>query len=110
MSNPGLVKRIDEHRGNDKNSHAFQHSVNSNRAFVTLDDFTVRNLGYKHSKFKRKISAAVFIKRNNRTNLNKQDTSVPLKLFNEDFNTFEVELFFVFTFDINFPISDNISG
>ena len=73
-----LVERIDEHRGRDKNS---QHSVNSNHAFVTLNDFTFLNSGYKHSKFKRKISEALFMK-SNRPNLNKQDTPVPLKLFN----------------------------
>ena len=42
-----LVERIDEHRGKDKNSHVFQHSVNLNHALVTLDDFTILNLGYK---------------------------------------------------------------
>ena len=61
--------------------HVFQHSVNSNHALVTLDDVTILNLGYKHDKFQRKISEAVFIK-SNRPNLNKPDTSVPLKLFN----------------------------
>ena len=76
-----LVERIDEHRGKDKNSHMHQHSVNSNHAFVTLNDFTFLNSGYKHNKFKRKISEALFMK-SNRPNLNKQDTSVPLKLFN----------------------------
>ena len=34
-----LTERIDEHRGKDKNSHV--HSVNSNHALVTLDDFTI---------------------------------------------------------------------
>ena len=76
-----LIEQIDEHREKDKNSHVYEHSVNSNHALVTLDDFTIVNSGYKHNKFKRKISEALFIK-SNRPNLNKQDTSVPLKLFN----------------------------
>ena len=76
-----LVEPIDEHREKDKNSHVYEHSMNSNHALVTLDDFTIVNSGYKHNKFKRKISEALFIK-SNRPNLNKQDTSVPLRLFN----------------------------
>ena len=102
-----LVERIDEHRAKDKNSHVYQHSVNSNHALVTLDDFTILNSGYKHNKFKRKISEALFIK-SNRPNLNKQDTSVPLKLFNWDFIAFKFKFFFVFFFYINFPKSNNI--
>ena len=85
-----------------KNSHVFQHSVNSNHDLVTLDDFTSLHLGYKHNKFKRKISEASFIK-SNRPNHNKQDTSVPSKLFNWDFNHFLSWLFFVFTFESTFP-------
>ena len=41
-----------EHGGKDKNSHVYQHSVNSNHALVTLDDFAILNLGYKYNKFK----------------------------------------------------------
>ena len=82
--------------------HMFQHSVNSNHDLVTLDDFTSLHLGYKHNKFKRKISEASFIK-SNRPNHNKQDTSVPSKLFNWDFNHFLSWLFFVFTFESTFP-------
>lgn len=83
--------------------------MNSNHALVTPDDFSILNLGYKHNKHKGKILEALFIK-GNRPNLDKQDTSVPLKIFNWDFNTFEIELFFAFTFDINFPKLNNISG
>ena len=56
-----LVEKIDEHRGKDKNSHVYQHLVNSNHALITLNDFTILNSGYKHNKFKRKISEALFI-------------------------------------------------
>ena len=55
--------------------------MNSNHALVTPDDFSILNLGYKHSKHKRKILEALFIK-GNKPNLNKQDTSVSLKIFN----------------------------
>ena len=40
-----LIERVGEHRGKDKNSHVHQHSVNSNHALVTLDDFAILNLG-----------------------------------------------------------------
>ena len=108
-----LVERIHGHRGKDKNIHVYQHSVNSNHALVTLDDFTSLNSGYKHNKSKRKICKALFMK-SNRPNLNKQDTSAPLKLFNWDCIPFKFFLFlfffffFDFTFDINFPKSSNI--
>ena len=56
-----LVERIDEHRAKDKNSHVYQHSVNSNHALVTLDDFTILNSGYKHNKFKRSLYPFSFL-------------------------------------------------
>ena len=99
-----LVERSDDRRRKYKNSHVYQHSVNSNHGLATFDDFTNPNSGYKHNKYKRKISEDLFIK-SCRPNLRKEDTSFPLNLFNWDFNTFEVESFFVFTFDINFPKS-----
>ena len=73
--------------------------MNLNHALVTLDDFTILNSGCKHNKFKRKISEALLIK-SNRPNLNKRDTSVPLKLFNRDVIPFKCKLllFFVFFF------------
>ena len=82
--------------------HMCFNSVNLNHDLVTLDDFTILHLGYKHNKFKMKISEASFIK-SNRPNCNKQDTSVPLKLFNWDLNHFLSWLFFVFTFESTFP-------
>ena len=41
----GLVEQIDEQRVNDKNSHVYQHSANSNNAIVTLNDFSILNSG-----------------------------------------------------------------
>ena len=56
------VERIEEHRGKDKNSHVYRHSVNSNHDLETLDDFTIPNSGCKHNKCKREISEDLFIK------------------------------------------------
>ena len=77
-----------------------QHSVNSNHAFVTLDDFILLNSGYKHKKFKKKISEALFIK-SNRLDLNMHDTSVPLKLqiSQSDFICTESILFWLYGFE-----------
>ena len=69
-----LLEQIDEHRRKNKKSHTYQHSVNSNHALLTHDDFTILNLGYKHNKFKRKISEALFIK-SNKPNFYKYDIS-----------------------------------
>ena len=56
-----LVERIDERRGKDKNSHVYQHSVNSNLTLVTLDDLTILKAGYKHNKFKRSLYPFSFL-------------------------------------------------
>ena len=55
--------------------------MNSNHALAALDDFTILDSGYKHKKYKKKNSKAIFIK-NNIPNFNKHDISVLLKLRN----------------------------
>ena len=55
-----LVEWIDEHRGKDKNSHVFQHSVHLNHALVTLDDFTILNLGYKQQVQKEDFWGSIY--------------------------------------------------
>ena len=66
-----LVELIDEYKGKIKNSHVYQHSLNSNDALLFIPD----------NKYKEKILKALFIK-SNRPNLSKQDSSASLKLFN----------------------------
>ena len=44
-----LVERSDDRRRKYKNSHVYQHSVNSNHGLATFDDFTNPNSGYKRS-------------------------------------------------------------
>ena len=48
-----LVERNNKHRRKDKNSHLHQLSLNLNHTIVTLDNFTILNSWYKHSKCKR---------------------------------------------------------
>ena len=76
-----LIERVHKHSGNDFNSHIFKHSIETDHPTVTIDDFCVLKTGYHHKKFRRKLSEALFIKQNKRA-LNKQEASVPLKLFN----------------------------
>ena len=66
-----LVELIDEHKRKIKNSHVYQHSLNSNHALFFIPD----------NKYKGKILKALFVK-SNRPNLSKQDLSASLKLFN----------------------------
>ena len=78
--------------GKGINSNVYEYSVNFNHAFVTLDDFTILNLGYNYSKFKKKISEALFIK-SNRSNFNKQDTSVPGNILVETLTLLKLSFF-----------------
>ena len=59
-----------------------KHSLENNHTKDSFEDFgTLRN-GYTNSKFKRKMSEALFIKEL-RPSLNNQETSVPLLLYND---------------------------
>lgn len=48
---------------------------------ILLQDFEILSKGFSQRKFKRKISETLFIKEN-KPSLNRQEMSVPLKLFN----------------------------
>ena len=75
-----IGKRILEHNGRDKASHALNHSHENKHRRVWLEDVTILGKGYA-SNFKRKISESLFIKEL-RPDLNKQKDSYRLKLFN----------------------------
>ena len=70
-----------DHSGNDSKSHLFKHPMETNHKMVTLDDFKIIGIGYKRSKFRRKLPESLHIKEK-RSSLNTQEASVPLKLFN----------------------------
>ena len=75
-----LIERAHKLNGKDVNSHVFKHSIETNHSTVSIDDFRVLKTGYRQKKFRRKFSEALFIKQN-KPALNKQEASVPLKLF-----------------------------
>ena len=76
-----LIERVHEHSGKDVNSRVFKHSIETDHPIVTIDDFRVLKTGYRQKKFRRKLSEALIIKQN-KPALNKQEASIPLKLFN----------------------------
>ena len=74
-------ERIVDHTGRDANSHLLKHSIESGHKPLEAVDYEIIGTGYSKNTMKRKLSEALFIKELNPT-LNKQEKSVPLKLFN----------------------------
>ena len=74
-------ERIVDHTGRDANSHLLKNSIESGHKPLEAVDYKIIGTGYGKNTMKRKLSEALFIKELNPT-LNKQEKSVPLKLFN----------------------------
>ena len=74
-------ERICDHCGKDNKSHKLKHLLENNRKHVSFEDFRILRHGYTISKFKRKISEALFLNKL-RPSLNTHETSVPLHLYN----------------------------
>ena len=73
-------EHIIDHNKRDKKSHIYKHSSENSHPHVWLDNFKIvgRNYG---NRIKRKIGEALLINEL-KPSLNKQDKSLPLKLFN----------------------------
>ena len=76
-----ISKRVLEHIGKDINSHLYKHSIETGHQTLEISDYRIIGNGYKNNGNKRKIAEALLIKELKPT-LNKQDKSIPLKLFN----------------------------
>ena len=76
-----LQDRVDEHSRKDSKSNILRHSYQENHKNVSRNNFQILGNGYKKMKFKRKLSEALYIIEL-RPSLNRQETSVALKLFN----------------------------
>ena len=74
-------ERIVDHRGRDTNSHLLKHSIESGHKALEAVDCKIIGTGYRKNNMKMKLPEALFIKELQPT-LNKQEKSVPLKLFN----------------------------
>ena len=73
-----LHERIYDHSGKDR---MLKHSLENNHKHVSFKDIRILRNGYTNSKYKQKISEALFIKEL-RPLLNTQETSAPLLLYN----------------------------
>ena len=65
--------------GKDHKSHMLKHSYEKTHKILSSDDFRIPGVGFSKSRFKRKISEALFIQQL-QPSLNTQDIYVPLKL------------------------------
>ena len=74
-------ERIVDHRDRDANSHLLKHSIESGHKALKAVDCKIIGTGYRKNNMKMKLPEALFIKELQPT-LNKQEKSVPLKLFN----------------------------
>ena len=75
-----LLVRTTDHNKRDKKSHLLKHANETKHRRVWLQDFQIIGSGYK-SKFKRKISEALYIK-GNKPDLNVQKDAYRLALYN----------------------------
>ena len=76
-----LGERIADHNGRDNKSHIIKHSIEQNHPIKTNDQFEIINSGFRLNYKKRKIAEALAI-RHDKPNLNIQELSTPLILFN----------------------------
>ena len=58
-----LDKRIKDHNGRDRNSHLFEHSVESRHDPVLENDFRIIEKGYRNNTSRRKIAEVLFIRK-----------------------------------------------
>ena len=75
-----LIVRATDHNRRDKQSHLLKHAQDTKHRRVWLQDFRIIGSGYK-SKFKRRISEALYIK-GNKPDLNIQKDAYRLALYN----------------------------
>ena len=65
----------------DISSHGYKHSMEAGHQILEAGDYRIIRNGYGNNWNKRKIAEAILIKELKPT-LNKQDKSIPLRLFN----------------------------
>ena len=74
-------ERTVDHTGRDANLHLLKYLIESGHKPLKAVDYKIIGTEYRKNTMKRKLSEALFIKELN-PSLNKQENSVPLKLFN----------------------------
>ena len=73
-------ERIVDHTGRDIDSHLLKHSIESGHKPLEAVDYKIVGTEYRNNTMKRKLSEVLFIKEL-KPALNKQEMSLPLKLF-----------------------------
>ena len=76
-----IAERVLDHSGRDKNSHTLKHQIEKKHACPQCENFKVISSEFHNNTKKRKLSEALWIN-TLRLSLNKQEKSIPLKLFN----------------------------
>ena len=76
-----ISEKVLEHTGKDINSHLYKYSIETGHQTLQISNCQIIGNGYGNNWKKRKIAEALLIKELNPT-LNKQDKSIPFKLFN----------------------------
>ena len=76
-----ISERVLNHTGTDINSHLYKHFIKTRHQTLKISNYRIIGNGYWNNWDKRKIAEALSIKELNPT-LNKQNKSIPLKLFN----------------------------
>ena len=77
----GISERVLNHSGRDKNSHILKHQIEKEPPCPQYENFKIIRSGFRNNTKKRKLSEALCIN-TLRPSLNKQEKSIPLKLFN----------------------------
>ena len=76
-----ISERVLDSTGKDINSHLYKYSIETGHQSLEISDYRIIGNEYGNNWKKQKIAEALLIKELKPT-LNKQDKSIPLKLFN----------------------------
>ena len=76
-----ISERVLDHSGGDKTSHIIKQQIEKEHPCLQNENFKVISSGFHNNTKKRKLLEALWIN-TLRLSLNKQEKSIPLKLFN----------------------------
>ena len=76
-----ISERVLDDSGRDKNSHILKHQIEKEHSFPQYHNFKVISGGFRNNTKRIKLSEVLWINAC-RASLNKQEKSIPLKLFN----------------------------
>ena len=92
-----ISERVLNQSGRDKNFQILKHQIEKEHPCPQCEDFKVISSGFRNNTKKRKLSEALWIN-TLRPSLNKQEKSIPLKLFNYYFSSV---LLLIYLFEVS---------